>query len=316
MKMDIRNVVVIGGGVLGSQIAYQTAYKGFSVTIWLRSPASIDRAKPKLERLHGIYTAELNEARTSDGPYSAGLLENGRMYSDAEINDRIAAADAALSGKKLTTDLPNAVKDADLVIEALAGDIQQKIEFYKMLAPLLPGKTIIATNSSTLLPSAMAEYTGRPEKYLALHFANNIWSGNTAEVMGHAQTDPEVYRTVVKFAKDISMIALEVKKEQPGYILNSMLVPFLESAECLWANDVADYETIDRTWMLATHAPMGPFRILDVVGITTAYNILLSRPGVDDPSTVYGKLAKRLKEDYIDTGKLGVNAGEGFYKYK
>ena len=112
--MDIRNVVVIGGGVLGSQIAYQTAYKGFSVTIWLRSPASIDRAKPKLERLHGIYTAELNEARTSEGPYSAGLLENGRMYSDAEINDRIAAADAALSGKKLTTDLPNAVKDADL----------------------------------------------------------------------------------------------------------------------------------------------------------------------------------------------------------
>ncbi|MCD7982285.1 MAG: 3-hydroxyacyl-CoA dehydrogenase [Clostridiales bacterium] len=314
--MSLKNIVVIGGGVLGSQIAYQTAYKGFPVTIWLRSPASIDRARPKLERLHGIYTAELNAARTSDGPYSAGLLENGKKYTDAEIDKRIAAADAALRDMKLTTDLADAVKDADLVIEALAEDINQKIDFYKMLAPLLPEKTIVATNSSTLLPSAMAEYTQRPEKYLALHFANNIWSGNTAEIMGHAGTDPENYRAVVQFAEDISMVPLEVKKEQPGYILNSMLVPFLEAAEFLWANDIADYETIDKTWVLATHAPMGPFRVIDVVGITTVYNITLSRPGADDPNTVYGKLAKRLKEEFIDTGKLGVNAGEGFYKYK
>lgn len=314
--MNVKNVVLIGGGVLGSQIAYQSAYKGFHVTIWLRSQASIGRAKPKLERLHDIYLAELNAAKTSKGPYSAGLLDNSKEYTLDEINERIAIADAALSEIKLTTNLADAVKDADLVIEALAENPQQKIEFYQMLAPLLPEKSIIATNSSTLLPSSLAKYTGRPEKYLALHFANNIWKQNTAEIMGHAATNPEAYETVAKFAEDIAMIPLKLKKEKDGYILNSMLVPFLLSAQGLWADDIADIETIDKTWMLATGAPMGPFRILDIVGITTAYNILMNVPAASDPSTIYGKVAKRLKEEYIDTGKLGINAGEGFYKYK
>ena len=302
--MSIQNVVLIGGGVLGSQIAYQTAYKGFHVTIWLRSDASIGRAQPKLQRLHDIYVSELTAAKSSPGPYSAGLLENGRTYTPEEIDGRIAQADAALANLTLTTDLAGAVKDADLVIEALAEVPQQKIEFYQMLAPLLPEKTIVATNTSTLLPSSLAQYTGRPEKYLALHFANNIWKQNTAEV------------EVAQFAARIGMVPLRLKKEKNGYLLNSMLVPFLMAAQSLWAEDVADFETIDKTWVLATGAPMGPFRILDIVGITTAYNILTNNPAAADPNTTYGKMAKRLKEEYIDTGKLGINAGEGFYKYK
>lgn len=314
--MDIRNVVLIGSGVLGSQIAYQTAYKGFHVTAWVRSEASIDRARPKLERLHGIYLAELNAAKTSKGPYSAGLLDNSREYTPEEIDAQIAKADAALGQIKLTTNLAAAVKDADLIIEALAENLQQKAEFYQMLAPLLPPKTIVATNSSTLLPSSLVEYTGRPGQFLALHFANNIWRQNTAEIMGHAATDPAAYEAVAKFAEDISMVPLRLKKEKDGYILNSMLVPFLTSAQCLWAEDIADVETIDKTWVLATGAPFGPFRILDIVGINTAYNIISNNPAAADPNTVYGKIAKRLKEEYIDTGKLGINAGEGFYKYK
>lgn len=314
--MSIRNVVLIGGGVLGSQIAYQTAYKGFHVTIWLRSDASIGRSRPKLQRLHDIYVAELTAAKSSPGPYSAGLLENGRSYTGEELDGYIARADAALKELTLTTDLAGAVKDADLVIEALAEVPQEKIEFYQKLAPLLPEKTILATNTSTLLPSALAPYTGRPEKYLALHFANNIWKQNTAEVMGHPGTDPAAYEEVARFAAHIGMVPLRLKKEKNGYLLNSMLVPFLMAAQSLWAEDIADFETIDKTWVLATGAPMGPFRILDIVGITTAYNILTNNPAAADPNSVYGKMAKRLKEEYIDTGKLGVNAGEGFYKYK
>ncbi len=313
--MAIKNVVLIGSGVLGSQIAYQTAYKGFNVTIWLRSEASIGRAMPYLERLHGIYLAEINTAKVSKGPYCAGLLENGREYTETEVDVLLARANVALRQIKMTTDLADAVKDADLVIEALAENLQQKIEFYQKMAPLLPEKTIVATNSSTLLPSALAEHTGRPEKFLALHFANNIWRQNIAEVMGHAATDPEVYETVARFAEDISMIPMRLKKEKDGYILNSLLVPFLMAAQNLWADEIADVETIDKTWMLATGAPFGPFRILDIVGITTAYNIITNNPAASDPNTVYGKIAKRLKEEYIDTGKLGINAGEGFYKY-
>lgn len=314
--MDIKNVVLIGSGVLGSQIAYQTAYRGFHVTVWLRSEASIGRAQPKLERLHGIYLAELNAAKTSKGPYSPGLLQNGREYTAEELDALIAKADAVLGEIRLTTDLADAVKDADLIIEALAENPQEKIDFYQKLAPVLPEKTIIATNSSTLLPSALAEHTGRPEKFLALHFANNIWRQNTAEIMGHPATDPAAYETVAQFAQDIAMVPLRLKKEKDGYILNSMLVPFLMSAQALWAEDIADVETIDKTWVLATGAPFGPFRILDIVGITTAYNIIMNSPAAADPSTTPGKIAKRLKEEYIDTGKLGINAGEGFYKYQ
>ncbi len=316
--MDIKNVVVIGGGVLGSQIAYQSAYKGFDVTIWLRSDASIERSKPKLERLKGIYNAELASVKERlDGtaiPHSRGLLDNVEKATAADIDALIANANKAFEDLVLTTDLAEAVKDADIVIEALAEDPAQKTEFYTKLAPLMPEKTILVTNSSTLLPSHFAEVTGRPAKYMSLHFANNIWKSNTAEVMGHAGTDKAVYDAVAKFAGDIGMVPLLLKKEQPGYILNSMLVPFLNSAEMLLAKDVADPETIDKTWKLGTGAPLGPFQILDIVGLTTAYNIVVLNPEAQNPESIPGKIAALLKEK-IDAGKTGINAGEGFYKY-
>jgi 3-hydroxybutyryl-CoA dehydrogenase len=93
-----------------------------------------------------------------------------------------------------------------------------------------------------------------------------------------------------------------------------MLVPFLSAAEALYANDVADPETIDKTWTLATGAPNGPFRILDVVGLVTAYNIVSMNPLASDPESTPGKICAKLKEK-IDAGKTGINAGEGFYKY-
>lgn len=159
-----------------------------------------------------------------------------------------------------------------------------------------------------------AEYTGRPEKHLALHFANGICLQNTAEVMGHPGTEQEYFDQTVEFAEAIGMVPLELKKEQPGYILNSMLVPLLSSAESLLANGVADFETIDKTWKIATGSPAGPFEILDKIGLITAYNVVNMSPESDDPETESGKIKKMLKE-YIDAGKTGVNAGEGFYKY-
>ena len=314
--MKIQNVVLVGGGVLGSQIAYQTAYAGFHTTIYLRSEASIERTKPKVERLHGIYQAELTAAKQGGGPVSRGLVFNETDMSKVDFDQLLANADRAYNELEYCTDLAQAVQDADLVIEALAENPEAKIEFYQKMRDLLPEKTIIATNSSTLLPRVLAESTGRPEKFLALHFANSIWRGNTAEIMGHAGTDQAAYDQVVEFAVQIGMIPLKLKKEQPGYILNTLLVPFLSAAEYLLVNDISDVETIDKTWMLATGAPMGPFRILDVVGITTAYNIACNYPDAKDPTSLHGRIAKLLKEEYIDKGKTGINAGEGFYKYK
>ncbi|MDY4041229.1 MAG: 3-hydroxyacyl-CoA dehydrogenase [Collinsella sp.] len=312
--MSLKNVTIAGGGVLGSQIAFQAAYSGFNVKVWLRSEASIERAQPKFDRLLQIYLDTLEAWKTNPAAYCRGFSDEKELSAE-QINELKARAQAAHDSIELTTDYGVAGEDADLVIEAIAEDPEQKIAFYTELAKHLPEKTIIATNSSTMLPSTFAEHTGRPEKYLALHFANEIWSNNTAEVMGHEGTSKEAYDAVAQFAADIHMVPLLLHKEQPGYILNSMLVPFLNAAEALLAKGVADPETIDKTWMLGTGAPAGPFRILDVVGLATALNVVLLDPRAKDPESVQGKIAAILKEK-IDAGKTGVNAGEGFYKYQ
>jgi 3-hydroxyacyl-CoA dehydrogenase len=311
--MNIKNVVVAGGGVLGSQIAFQTAFSGFNVTIWLRSEGSIERAQPKIDRLKNIYLETLEAMKTNPKAYCRGFTDKQNLTDD-EIDELKNKVESGYENLTLTTSYEEAGKDADLVIEAIAEDPEQKKVFYEELSKHLPEKTIIATNSSTLLPSQLADFTGRPEKYLALHFANEIWKNNTAEVMGQSKTEQKYYDEVVEFAEAINMVPLKLKKEQAGYILNSMLVPFLSAAEALYANDVADPETIDKTWVLATGAPAGPFRILDVVGLTTAYNIVIMNPKASDINTTEGKIAAKLKEK-IDAGKTGVNAGEGFYKY-
>lgn len=318
--MAYQKVVVAGGGVLGSQIGLQAAFHGYDVTMWLRSEDSIKRNDPKMERYHQLHIADLEAAKQALGkpgaPYPRGLILDYKNATPESIDALIQQAKDSYEKIQYTTDLEAAVKDADLVIEAIAEIPNAKVEFYQDLAKVLPEKTIIATNTSTLLPSMFAEVTGRPEKYLALHFANTIWKNNTAEVMGHAGTGQEAYDQVVDFAEKIGMVALQLKKEQPGYILNTLLVPFLSAAEVLLVKGVADVETIDKTWMLATGAPFGPFRILDVVGLETAYNIVMMKPEAkSDPESIPAQIGAMLKT-YIDAGKTGINAGEGFYKYR
>lgn len=315
--MDIKNVVVAGGGVLGSQIAFQAAYCGFNVTIWLRSESSIGRTQPKLDALKKNYIDTINLMATKEGQtpqnWAMGIADFDTFNKD-ECLDKV---EKAYNSIKLELDMKKAVQNCDLVIESMAEDVEQKIEFYKKLAPLMDEKTILVTNSSTLLPSKFAKYTGRPDKYLSLHFANHIWKNNTAEIMSQPKTDMKYFDIIMQFANDIRMVALPVKKEKSGYLLNSMLVPLLFSGMDLYANGISDPESIDKAWKLGTGAPRGPFEILDVVGLTTAYNIVkmyLKVPSFLAPYNFKG-VAQMLKK-YIDEGKLGVSTGEGFYKYK
>ncbi|ASS75204.1 3-hydroxybutyryl-CoA dehydrogenase [Tumebacillus algifaecis] len=286
--MSYQKIMVAGSGVLGSQIAYQTAFKGFSVTVYDINDEALERAKDRITKLKPLYQADLGT-------------------TEEEVNE-------AYGRISFFNDLSKAVADADLVIEAIPEIVQVKLDFYKELGNVAPDKTVFATNSSTLLPSQFADATGRPEKFLALHFANTIWKNNTAEVMKHPSTDPKVFDAVIAFARAIGMVPLPLYKEQPGYILNSLLVPFLDAAQMLLVNEIADAETIDKTWMIATGAPQGPFAILDVVGIRTAYNITLAKAKATG-NQVYEKVAEMLKTDYLDKGKLGIESGQGFYSY-
>ncbi|NUP29231.1 MAG: 3-hydroxyacyl-CoA dehydrogenase [Nocardia sp.] len=283
MALEIRSVTVLGTGVLGSQIAYQTAFHGYRVQAYDISDEALDTARKRFAGLATTYRDEV-------------------MGATEELTEQ------ARAGIGLTTDLGAAVADADLVIEAVPEVLDIKRQTYEKLGELAPERTIFATNSSTLLPSDMADFTGRPDKFLALHFANQVWKFNTAEIMGTTRTDPAVFRAVVDFAAAIGMVPIEVHKEKSGYVLNSLLVPFLNSAIELAAGDYAEPDAVDKTWRIATGAPMGPFQILDIVGLTTPYNILSSDSETEG-------LATWLKENYIDKGKLGVATGEGFYKY-
>lgn len=292
MTLDCVNytgiIIGIGSGVLGSQIAYQTAFKGFEVTVYDINEEALNKAKERIISLKVHYKANVNA-------------------TDADL-------DAAFERISFYCDLAKAVENADLVIEAIPEVVSIKTAFYEKLGEVASAKTVFATNSSTLLPSQFAEATGRPAKFLALHFANEIWKINTAEVMKHPGTDEAVFNDVLEFAKAIGMVALPLYKKQPGYILNSLLVPFLDAAQTLLAREIANVETIDKTWMIGTGAPLGSFAILDIVGVTTAYNIVSAKAkATGDPEVQ--KVADWMKENYIDKGKLGRETGEGFYKY-
>lgn len=317
--MTIKNVTVAGGGVLGAQIAYITAFHGFNVTLWGRSEGSIERIKPRIERLHSTYTKELELSNSYIGEenpnFPRSFFNDKSEITEEKIEELKKANENAYESIKYSTDLEQAVKDADLVIETIAEIPDQKVEFYKNLAPHLKEDAILVTNSSTLMPSSFKEYTGRADKYLALHFANNIHRQNLAEVMRTDDTSDDTTENVIQFAREIGMYPAVLKKEQPGYILNSILVPLINAGLKLYGDDVASPEDIDMDWKIGTGSPRGPFEIIDIVGITTVINITSANPEANDPNSALGKAVEKLKER-ADKGLKGIETGEGFYKYK
>lgn len=284
----MKRITVAGSGVLGSQIAFQTAFHGYDVALYDISDAVLEKASATLKRLGERYETDIGA-------------------TPGQIAD-------ALGRITTTADLGTALLDADLLIEAIPEIVSVKREFYEKVAKLAPAKTIFATNTSTLLPSQIADATGRADRFVALHFANEIWKRNTAEVMGHAGTDQRTFDAVVDFAKSIGMVALPIHKEQPGFITNSLIVPWVTAALKLWADGVADFKTIDKSWMIASGSTFMPFAFNDMAGLNTAYNICATLAEAQkDP--LMAKVAQRLKAEFIDQGKLGMASGEGFYKY-
>ncbi|MFL0361157.1 3-hydroxyacyl-CoA dehydrogenase [Curtobacterium flaccumfaciens] len=281
---QIQSVTVLGAGVLGSQIAFQTAFHGIPATLYDIDEKAVAAARKRVDALAATYADEVAGANA----------------------DVIAAATKRIS---FTADLEESVADVDLVVEAVPEVLELKRSVYERIGAAAKPETIFATNSSTLLPSDLKDATGRPERFLALHFANQVWQYNTAEVMGTPDTDPDVFKTVVEFARAIGMVPIPLHKEKAGYVLNSLLVPFLNAALNLAAGGYAQPNDVDTVWRIGTGAPYGPFQIYDVIGLTTPYNILANGDAHDR------ELAAWLKREYIDRGKLGVAAGEGFYRY-
>ncbi len=283
---NMQNLTVLGTGVLGSQIIFQAAYSGKDVVAYDVSDKALAKLPARWEYLKPLYLRDLPDATPEK-------------------------LDAAVARIRTSPDLGDALRDADIVIEAVPERLDIKQQTWEEVAAVAPEKTIFCTNSSTLLPSDIAPFTGRSEKFLALHFANEVWAKNTGEVMGHAGTDPAVFEQVAEFAAEIGMVPIRIHKEQPGYVLNSLLVPFLEAAAQLLVRGIATPQDIDNTWKIATGAPAGPFEIYDVVGMMTPYNL---NKDSEDPEM--REFAELIKRDYIDQGYLGRGTGRGFYSYE
>jgi len=282
-------LTVLGGGVLGGQIAWHSAFRGKKVVVYDLYDESLDGCRMAHDRYADIYQTDLGA--------KAGDIAGTR--------DRLT----------YTSDLAAAVREAEVVIEAVPEIPDVKTDVYRKMAPLLAADTIVTTNSSTLLPRQFAEATGRPEKYCALHFANLIWSMNLAEVMAHPTTSAETLAAVTRFAIEIGMVPIPVQKEQNGCVLNSWFVPFLNAAQTLVTNGVSTPEYIDRTYLICNRgASYGPCALIDIVGMKTAFDVL-AYWGEENDDEQMRKNARYIKENFLDHGLLGLQTGQGYYTY-
>jgi 3-hydroxybutyryl-CoA dehydrogenase len=286
---NLERLSVLGAGVLGGQIAWHSAFKGKIVVAYDPFPEALEKAKAAHAGYARIYKSQLG---ASDADLAA---TRGRLtYAD---------------------DLGAAVAEADLVIESVPEVPEIKTRVYQEMAGLLKPHTLVATNSSTLLLSQFADATGRPEKYCAMHFANLIWALNLCEIMAHSGTAKETLTAATQFAIEIGQVPIAVQKEQSGYVLNSWLVPLVMASLSLVVNGVSTPEDVDRTFMITNRGcGMGPFGTMDVVGMTTLYNVLAHRARLtNDPQVL--KNAAYIKERFLDKGLQGMMGGEGFYRY-
>ena len=284
--MDIKNVTVLGAGVLGAQIALVTAFRGFNVVSWDINDDALAAAAKRFDAFGARIVADLDDATEES-------MNEGR----ARLTQ--------------TTDLEEAVRGADLIIEAVPENIDIKRDVLGRASAAASDATIFATNTSTLLPSEFADAVSSPERFLALHFANNIWIQNTAEIMPHAGTDLKYVDVLVDFAERIGMVPVKLKKEQPGYILNTLFVPWLKAGQYLLANEIAEPADIDRDWRNSTGSPRGPFEIMDIVGLRTVLAVGRAQGNKEEWQDKFSSIL----EEMIAAGHIGVESGQGFYTY-
>lgn len=287
--MTIKNVTVLGAGVLGAQIAYRAAYAGFNVTSYDINEDALKAAQQRFDSIKAVYQTNVEGA------------------DEAKL-------EATQKRLTLSKDLEQAVSEADIIIEAVPENLDLKKRVWETVGKAAPKTTIFTTNTSTLLPSEFSAASGDTKRFLALHFANDIWRYRAVEVMGTVETDPAIVDTVYQFAEDMGMWPVKLNKEHAGYIINSLSVPFLDAAAHLYADGVAEPQDIDRVWQQATGSPIGPFQAMDVIGLRTVYAIHSAKAAKDhDP--IGQKFAELLKQDYLDKGKFGKDSHSGFYDY-
>ncbi len=285
-RTQIKTILIAGAGTMGQQTALLCALNDYDVVIY-----------------------DISDEILSKGV--ARIKKNAHRMTGFNLCTQ-EAADTAISRISTTMDINIAARDADLVIESVPEDPKLKGRLFSDINRCCKPDTIFTTNTSSLLPSMFAKESGRPEKLCALHF-HDVAISKIVDVMPHPGTSKETVDLVRQFAEDLGQIPIVLTKENNGYVFNNMLMSFLGSALTLAAKDVAPIEEIDRSWMGVMHTLVGPFGIMDGIGIDTSWKVTdYWAQQRNDPQA---KANAAFLKAYVDKGNLGVKTGQGFYTY-
>ncbi|XP_048385205.1 hydroxyacyl-coenzyme A dehydrogenase, mitochondrial [Stegostoma tigrinum] len=287
----IKHITVIGGGLMGAGIAQVAAGAGH--TVMLVDQAD-DILKKSLKKI-GDSVERISKKKFTDKP------EAGAEFVQETLR-RISTS----------TDPVSAMHSTDLVIEAIVENIKVKQELFEKLDKAAPVKTIFVSNTSSLPITEIANATTRQDRFGGLHFFNPVPLMKLVEVVQTPKTSQQTFETLMNFSKALGKKPVACK-DTPGFIVNRLLVPYLMEAVRLHERGHGSKEDIDVAMKLGAGYPMGPFELLDYVGLDTSKFIIDGWHEMDPNNPLFNPSA--LLNKLVDEGKLGKKTGEGFYKY-
>jgi 3-hydroxybutyryl-CoA dehydrogenase len=283
--MSIRTVGVLGCGLMGSGIAQVSAAAGYKTIVREVNDHFLDKGLGRIRKF------------LDDG------VTKGKVASEAR--------DITLSNLSGTTSF-DALGDCDLIVEAIVESLDDKRQTYAALEPLVKPSTIFVSNTSSLCITELAAATGRPDRFAGLHFFNPVPIMKLVEVIRALTTSDGTYQAVFAFAQSLGKEPITAP-DQPGFIVNRLLVPYLLNAIRAYENGLGSLEDIDTGMKLGCGYPMGPFTLLDFVGLDTTYyiaNIMFEE--FREPAYAPPPLLKRM----VLAGRMGRKSGQGFFSYK
>ncbi|CAI8194313.1 MAG: putative 3-hydroxybutyryl-CoA dehydrogenase [SAR116 cluster bacterium] len=281
----ITQISVIGAGTMGNGIAHVFAQHGFKVALVDREEDSLSNAKKTIEKnLH-------RQAQKS-------LIETAHIP-------------AILNQISTFTDLPEGLKDSDLVIEAISEDKEAKLRIFKEIDKLSAPETILASNTSSISISSLASQTSKPHSVIGMHFMNPVPLMTLVEVIQGANTSKECLKTIVQLTEQIEKEAV-VAKDYPGFIANRILMPMINEAIETLFQGIGDVAGIDAIMKGGMRHPMGPLQLADFIGLDVCLSILnVMYEGFKNPKYAPSPLLVNL----VTAGHLGIKSGRGFYDY-
>lgn len=281
----MKNIVVIGAGTMGNGIAHTFAQSGFDVKL-------VDISNEALDR--GLATIEKNLDR---------MLAKERITAEQKAE--------TLNHISPTTQLEEAVKTADLVVEAATENKDLKLNIFKQIDTHAPKHCILATNTSSISITQIAAVTQRPEQVIGMHFMNPVPIMKLVEIIKGYSTSVATFETIYQLSKILGKVPVEVN-DYPGFVANRILMPMINEAIETLYNQVAGVEEIDTVMKLGMAHPMGPLQLADFIGLDVCLAILhVMYDGFKNPKYAPCPLLVNM----VTAGKLGVKSGEGFYDY-